>query len=239
MSKMDDEFHPEGDVYVEDEISRVFMTEIINQHGRDITGRVEVIPYGAASVGQALGQMLTGGRFKRPTRIFLDGDQASAQGAFCAGRRRPGKVVMEGLRAKQWGLLGMRINRTPTEVSDAFTRAMTSADHHDWIFSAATALQLGTDALWQALCSFWSVDCLSESAAALIVNPIRESLPQVASGPISAIKISHETFLPVSSFTNPLDMISWNAVLGCGTYDQLVGNPEEAERVHDIQSRSP
>jgi len=37
-------------------------------------------------------------------------------------------------------------------------------------------------------------------------------------------------------FKNTLDMISWNAVLGCDAYEWLSGIPEEAERVCDIRS---
>jgi len=178
MSKMDDEFHPEGDIYVEDEVSKVMLTEIINQHARDISGKVDIIPYGAAGVGNALGQMLMGGRFKRrPTTVFLDGDQSAAPGCvLLPGGDAPERVVLEQLAKKNWGLLGMRINRTPTEVSDAFQRAMTSSQHKDWLPSAATALQIGTDALWAAVCAFWSVECVTTAIAAPVVTPIRESL---------------------------------------------------------------
>jgi hypothetical protein len=44
------------------------------------------------------------------------------------------------------------------------------------------------------------------------------------------------TFHRFLLFRNPLDMISWNAVLGCETYDRLLGNPQEAERVKDVRS---
>ena len=177
MSKMDDEFYPEGDLYVEDELSRVWLTEILAEHAREINGKIEIIPYGAAGVGASLGQMAKAGRFKRPTVIFLDGDQPSADGCWILpGGDAPERVVFDSLRAKNWALLDMRLNRSHTEIVDACTRAMTGADHHTWPASAAKELQLGSDVLWQALCSVWAADCLSESDAEKFIKPIREEL---------------------------------------------------------------
>jgi len=85
-------------------------------------------------------------------------------------------VVFESWRTKNWTLLDMRLNRTHTEIVDACTRAMTGTDHHAWPSSAAKELQLGSDVLWQALCSVWAADCFSESDAEKFIKPIREEL---------------------------------------------------------------
>jgi hypothetical protein len=177
MSKMDDEFYPECDLYVEDNLSRVFLLEILAEHARDVVGRIEALPFGASGVGASLGQMAKSGKFKRPTLVFLDGDQPPAEGCLILpGGDAPERIVFEALRARNWAILDMRLNRTYTEIADACLRAMTAADHHQWVPSAAKALQLGSDVLWQVFCSAWSANCLTRADADKIANPIREAL---------------------------------------------------------------
>src|SRR5216683_979113 len=57
MTKMDLEQHPELDIYVEDEAAQVMLREIIVTHSANIISRCLIVPSGAASVGQSLGQM--------------------------------------------------------------------------------------------------------------------------------------------------------------------------------------
>ena len=57
MTRMDDEQHPECDIYVENDVSRIMLQEIIVFYSRDIIPRVKIVPFGAASVGRSLGIM--------------------------------------------------------------------------------------------------------------------------------------------------------------------------------------
>src|SRR5256886_10115795 len=47
---------------------------------RSIFVRCSIIPYGTANLGVALGQITNANRFRRPTVVFLDGDQETAVG---------------------------------------------------------------------------------------------------------------------------------------------------------------
>jgi hypothetical protein len=67
MTKMDQEHHPECDVFVEDERTAVLLTEILVTYKSSLWDRCQAIPYGSAQVGYALGQMVAGGRFPRAT----------------------------------------------------------------------------------------------------------------------------------------------------------------------------
>jgi hypothetical protein len=58
MTKMDDIAQPECDLYVEDVRAQAMLTEILVAHSPELVERCQIIPYGAASVGQALGQMV-------------------------------------------------------------------------------------------------------------------------------------------------------------------------------------
>ena len=174
MTQMDDESHPECDVYAEDRRSRILLQEVLVKFAPDLISRVEIIPFGTASVGKALGLMVSGKRFPRPSVVFLDGDQSAGPGCILLpGGDAPERVVFEELRRRKWLLLDAQIARDFAQMADALELAMTSGDHHDWVAAAANKLVLGGDTLWQIMCAAWVANCLAESQAEEIVSPIR------------------------------------------------------------------
>lgn len=175
MTKMDEDPHPEADIYVEDVRSADLLREIVISQDRDLIGRLQFIPFGAASVGRALGQMLN--NFPRPSLVFLDGDQAKSPGCLLLpGSDAPEIVVFEGLKGKDWAGISERLSRSPSDTIDACTSAMTLTAHHDWVRYAADRLVVGSNVLWQALCSEWSKQCLNPSEAKSIVDAIKTRL---------------------------------------------------------------
>lgn len=177
MTKMDDESYPECDLYVEDEAAKVLIREILMAHSPDISNRVQIIAFGAANVGQSLGQMVKQKRFVRPTLVFLDGDQPLSEGCIALpGGDAPERVVLDALKTAKWALLPLRTGREFPAIEDACARAMTIGDHHEWVMSAAKNLSIGGDVLWQIFCAAWASNCLSKMEAAKIIDPILEAL---------------------------------------------------------------
>lgn len=175
MTQMDDEDHPECELYVEDNAARVWLSEMLAAHGQNIFPRCNIIPYGAANVGTALGQMVFQNRFPRPTCVFLDGEQAAVDGCIILpGGDTPERVVFEDLRADAWGEVWTRVGRDIAGVADACHRAMLLGDHHDWVRFAANELRCGGDVLWQAMCAEWAKR--KRQAVIPIVEAIEESL---------------------------------------------------------------
>jgi predicted ATPase len=175
MTKMDDAPHPECDVWVEDEAAKAMLSELLAYHGKEVFVRCSINPFGAASVGQALGQMAQHGRFPRPTCIFLDGDNSDAPGcSLLPGGDAPERVVFGVLKLKKWGDLWRRIARDVSVVDDACTAAMTLQDHHDWVKVAANQLLCGGAVLWQAMCAEWArlakADEMQPTVAAISVT---------------------------------------------------------------------
>lgn len=157
MTQMDDEQHPECELFVEDVTAKIWLQEILSRHAKNLFVRCSIIPYGAANLGVALGQMVVANRFPRPTRVFLDGDQGASNGCvLLPGFDAPERVVFERLKQLSWRNLWTRIGRDISTVSDACERAMTLEDHHDWVRSAANQLMCGGDILWQAMCCEWA-----------------------------------------------------------------------------------
>lgn len=177
MTKMDLEQHPECDIYVEDSTAVTLVRETLVAEDPDLLHRCLIAPYGAASVGQALGQMAIGKGFPRPTCVFLDGDQPNSPGCeILPGGDAPERVVFEALRALGWQGVASRLGRKHSDVVDACEHVMTIDDHHEWIATAADRLMHGGEMLWQALCSIWAAESLSGHERGKLVNSIRIKL---------------------------------------------------------------
>jgi predicted ATPase len=177
MTKMDDDVYPECDLYVEDVAAKVMLEEILAFHGKEIFARCAIVPFGSANVGHALGQMVAGDRWRRKSRVFLDGDNAEAPGCILLpGGDAPERVVFRALKAIKWGTVWSRIARDIDLVNEACTTAMTLSDNHEWVRSAARHLMCGPATLWHAMCIEWAIR-LSKEDASKIVNPIVDALP--------------------------------------------------------------
>lgn len=177
MTRMDEEQHPECDVFVEDPRAAILVGEILAKEDRDLLARVKLIPYGSASVGNALGQMAQAKRFPRPSVVFLDGDQPEAAGCnILPGDDAPERVVFSALSDAGWPAVAPKVGRGAAETIDALNSAILIADHHDWVFSAADSLGIGGEILWQALASAYVSECADRAALDQVLEPIRDAL---------------------------------------------------------------
>jgi hypothetical protein len=175
MTKMDDEPHPECELYVEDERSKIFLNELLTKRAKELFTRCLIIPYGASNLGMALGQMAANRRFPRPTCVFLDGDNSSATGCILLpGGDAPERVVFGALKSIRWADLWSRVSRDMSVVQDACEKAMLLGDHHDWLPFAANQMMCGTDSLWQAMCACWVANT-PETEVAYVAEGIEAS----------------------------------------------------------------
>ncbi len=176
MTKMDDEAHPECELYVEDIRSEIFLAEILSKHAKELFIRCSIVPYGAANLGVALGELAHNGRFARPTAVFLDGDQDNAKGCvLLPGGDAPERVVFQRLKQERWKDLWVRVSRDIANVSDACSRATVLQDHHEWVLFAANQLMCGGDVLWQSMCAEWASSCTFEEVQ-YVIDAIQGSL---------------------------------------------------------------
>lgn len=177
MSQMDDEPHPEADVFVEDEIARILVEEIIVAERKELARQCCLIPYGAASVGRALGGMVARSSFPRPSVVFLDADQNVSEGChLLPGDDAPERVVFGQLKDHAWRDVSERIGRPVSDSIDALDGAMTNVDHHDWVKSAADRLFVGGNELWRALASTWATNCAHQEQRIRIVEAIQSAI---------------------------------------------------------------
>jgi predicted ATPase len=205
MTKMDDVQHAECDLYVEDHRAGAMLVEILVAANPDLVPRCRTIPYGASSVGQSLGQMVAGNRFPRPSCIFLDGDEGTAVGCLnLPGDDAPERVVFEALQSRSWAEVNTRVGRSYAQVADSCTRAMALTDHHDWVRFAASALTLGGDTLWQAMCAEWAKTCFPGDDAKAIAQAVEDVLIGVK--PYEAVATATAALAPPPEppFTPPI-----------------------------------
>lgn len=177
MSGMDEDTYPEVEIYVEDARAERLTIEILADRAPQLVSRCQTIPFGAASVGQALGQMVVDNRFPRASVVFLDGDRAASPGcSLLPGDDAPERVVFEALREIKWGQVHTRLGRQYAHVADTLSQTMTIGDHHEWVAKAATDLILDSATLWQALAAEWATRCLDADAAEAVIQPITDAL---------------------------------------------------------------
>jgi len=180
MTRMDDDKVPECDVYVEDTRAQQLVTELLALSNRDALKRIQIIPYGTASVGKALGLMAAANRFPRKSLVFLDGDQDPADGCLILpGEDAPERVVFEALAKTGWAGIATQISRGPSETIDALSRAMNLGNHHLWLSQAADDLTIGTDMLWTVMCSVWASQAATEPQVTGVVQPVTDALAQL------------------------------------------------------------
>ena len=179
MTKMDEENHPECDVFVEDERAQTLINEILVSRKPLLWERCLSVPYGSAQVGYSLGQMVASKRFPRPTVVFVDGDQEVKTGCnVLPGSDAPERVIFDSLNSHNWLELHVRINRGFSDVADACRKAMTFNNHKEWVKHAANKLYVSGDVLWQAMCSEWANSCLDEDDSDLVIAPIEKALSE-------------------------------------------------------------
>ena len=177
MSKMDEENHPECDIYVEDDVAKILVNEIVIYKDPDTISRICITPFGAASVGISLGIMVGQRRFLRPSVVFLDGDQTLTDGvSILPGGDAPERVVFESLAAQEWPCIAERLDRDSSIVIDSLSRAMTLNNHHEWLKSAANPLLVGSLHLWQVLCASWVRNCAAEGELDTVILSIKDAL---------------------------------------------------------------
>jgi predicted ATPase len=176
MTKMDDVPQYECDIYVEDNRAKILITEVLAKYAPALISRCQIIPYGAASVGQSLGIMVHNRRFPRPSVVFRDGDQGDSIGCIRLRDDAPERVVFEELKKNNWQKLSDRLGRPHSAMVDAFTQAMLLSNHHEWVNYAANPLMLGGDIVWQAMCAVWAETTLNVQEAKKITQPIEDTL---------------------------------------------------------------
>jgi predicted ATPase len=177
LSRMDEENHPEIDIYVEDSIAKILIEEILAKADLQLLTRIQIIPYGAANVGKALGTMNAQNRFPKPTIVMLDGDQDPSEGCIILpGNDAPERVIYEALNNIGFPDIASIISRSHADLVNHCQTSMTLPDHHDWNKSVADNIICGSNDLWRAMCRVWVNRVLNPDNTNPIALAIRDKI---------------------------------------------------------------
>lgn len=177
LSRMDEESHPEVDIYVEDEEAKIFTEEMLANKSIETLQRCAISAFGAASVGKSLGIMVANNRFIRPTVVILDGDQDESSGCLILpGDEAPERMVFEDLSGIGWEGIAQIVNRSHSDLVNAAEDARTQPDHHDWIKLVADKIIVGGNELWRAMCRVWFARIASADTGEDILELISDHL---------------------------------------------------------------
>lgn len=177
MTSMDDETHPEAEVFVEDHAAERIVLELLIRREPSLARRVLILPAGSASVVSSLGLMVAGKKFSRPTAAVLDGDQSPATGCLLLpGGDAPERVVFQGLQAIGFPGVADALTRSHTDLTDAVSVAMTLPDHHDWIAAVCDKILVTRGELWGAFVRAWVKRCLPATDADNFAEQLSTSL---------------------------------------------------------------
>ena len=190
LSYMDDVLHPEMDIYVEDDVAKILIEEIIAAIDLPILKRVQIISFGSAQVGKALGLRCVQKRFPRPTLVILDGDQEQSEGCILLpGTDAPERQIYYDLNKINWLDIATHLSRSYSDFVDAAQKAMTLSNHHEWNKAVADKIIYGGNDLWRILCRSWVKNVLENRDDKMtIVEAIRNKLGTV----VKRIKLYNE-----------------------------------------------
>ncbi|AKF08976.1 ATP-dependent nuclease [Sandaracinus amylolyticus] len=177
LTKMDEDAHPEGEIFVEDAEGERLVREALVIEDEDLARRVQIVKAGASSVVKALGIMVKKKSFPRPCAAIVDGDVGAADGCIVLpGGDAPERVVFAGLKQIGFPDVAMAVGRSHSELVDALENAMTLPDHHDWLQSAGDTVLLGKMELWNAMVRVWLKKCVPAADRAQLVQAIQDTL---------------------------------------------------------------
>lgn len=183
LTKLDEIVHPEAFVYVEDRSAAVWVREIIARHpdGPALMSRIKVSAVGPANVVTIMGRLAAEGKLPQPGIGVLDGDQADSPGCVkLPGNDAPERVIFLGLRNHNWGNLHDRFGIGAGDLHTYLEDALLNADFHRWPSLVGDRILKSSTSVWETMVTEWCRLCLTDAERDVVVNAIKESLPEGA-----------------------------------------------------------
>lgn len=178
MSALDDEVHPELDIYVEDLQASVWLREILaaKSESAPLMQRVAIHPVGAANVVKIMGSLAADKKLPHRGLGMVDGDHRDAISSYLPGVVAPERYVYAELRDKDWASLPERFGVGAGTLFTALEDAMREPDHHRWNALVGDKIRKGAHSVWEILVDEWCKTCLTDVEHARIVGDIETAL---------------------------------------------------------------
>jgi predicted ATPase len=178
MSALDDEVHPELDIYVEDIQASVWLREILasKPESAPLMHRVAIHPVGAANVVKVMGSLAADKKLPHRGLGMVDGDHRDTISSYLPGELAPEKHVYAELRAKGWANLPERFGVGAGTLFTTLEDAMREPDHHKWNGLVGDKIRKGAHSVWETLVDEWCKSCLTAEEHSRILGDIETAL---------------------------------------------------------------
>jgi predicted ATPase len=179
MSLMDDRDHPELFLYCEDNEASVMVDSLIRHEAPEISGRISVVPVGAASSVAMLGDIANAGNLPAKSLGVLDADQPSHVGCIkLPGSLAPEKEAFQGLDEAAWEKVALRLDVRVADLLDAVDDAQQIANHHAWVRRVAERLgpRIRVTRVWEDITAVWAKDVVDSGVRSSFVESVKQEL---------------------------------------------------------------
>lgn len=180
LSLMDDEYHPELDVYCEDNEAAYIIDALLRREAPEARQRISIVPVGPADVVTTMGRLRSEDRLTHRSVSVLDADQSEKPGCLrLPGSRAPEVDVFRSQTPDSLEIAASRLLVSADDLASAIDDAIQIENHHAWSKQAAKELSPGlrTDRLWEALVDAWAERVLTSNERHDFVQAITDELP--------------------------------------------------------------
>jgi predicted ATPase len=179
MSRIDEDMHPEINIFTEDREGSLLLREIIASHpkGPEIMPRISIVEVGPANVIQILGRLAERKRLPYKALGVVDGDQTPSSGCIkLPGDKAPERVVFEDLKKVDWPELSSRFGIGAGDLFTFLEDAMLDSDNHQWTKLVGNKILKSSTSVWEILANQWCKSCLKDDERDAIVDSIQNLL---------------------------------------------------------------
>lgn len=164
MSRLDDEVHPEVQVFVEDREAEILVREMLasSEETAKLLQRIAVSAVGPANVVAMLGELAKTGKLPYRSLAVVDGDYDDVNCYRLPGTVAPERMVYSELKAKGWPNLPQRFGIGAGSLLTALEDAMLEPDHHRWNARVGDQINRSSTSVWEVLANEWCKSCLDQ-----------------------------------------------------------------------------
>lgn len=180
LTKIDDELHPDLDIVVEDEESKIIVSEIIRNYGKEINPRIRIIPAGPVNIVKNLAKLSKSGRIPYNILGIIDADQDEEDKDLYKlfGSKAPERQIIEDVYSNSLSLkiLSDRLSLNEKVVKEEIEKIIVIPNHHEWLTRLENRFNLPNSILWTILVSIWVANCLPKEKGGELIKLIQNNL---------------------------------------------------------------
>jgi len=182
LSTIDEEFHPELFVFLEDEEARLLFWEIL-KNGSDrydeLCKKISASAVGSCSVIDTLNSLARKQLLPYRSLAIIDGDKREEYKNCLSlpGNLAPEKQIITDLKGIGWKNLDERFGVGAGSLYKCFDDATLIPNHHEWMEYIGDHIKKSKDVVWSILIEEWCKQCLNPDDAAKFIESVHNALP--------------------------------------------------------------